>query len=81
MAEITERTGDEVTITVKIKLTGSMLDMENTIQEAINEVGSVATKEGLSQFETTGQNIQMGVNRLYCKGKVLKEYEKFIKNE
>jgi hypothetical protein len=52
-----------------------MLDMENAIQTELNKAGNVATKEALSQFETTGQNIKMGGTSLYCKGKVQKEYE------
>ena len=75
MAEIISRTSDEITIQVTVKLTGSMLDMEQTIQQGVNDVGKTATKEALMQFETTGQNMQIGSLRLYCKEKVTKEYE------
>lgn len=75
MAEIISKTADEVTIQVTIKLTGSMLDMENAIQAELNNAGALATGEALCQFETTGQNIKIANTQLYCKGKVKKEYE------
>lgn len=75
MAEIISRTNDEITIQVTVKLTGSMLDMEQTIQQSVNDVGMTATRFALMQFETTGQNMQIGSVRLYCKEKVTKEYE------
>lgn len=75
MAEIISRQGEEITIQVKLKLTGSMLNMEQAIQNGINEAGCVATKEALTKFEATGRPIQMGSVKMTSKGKVKKEYE------
>ncbi len=39
MAEIITRSGNDLTIQVTIKLTGSLLEMENTILDSCNEIG------------------------------------------
>jgi hypothetical protein len=39
MAEIIAHNGNELTIQVTIKLTGSLLEMENTILDSCNEMG------------------------------------------
>ncbi len=40
---ITKRTDNELTIEIKITLTGSMLESEQMILEAFNQVGQLAT--------------------------------------
>ena len=75
MAEIISKSNDEVVIQVKIKLTGSMLEMENAIQSGVNEIGSLATKEALMKLDASGKAIKLGSIRLTSKGKVLKEYQ------
>jgi hypothetical protein len=76
MAEIINRSENEITIQVKIKLSGSMLEMENQIQRGLNEAGIVATVEALTRFETTGAPIQIGsVKMTALKKKQKKEYE------
>ena len=40
MAEIIAYENEELTIQVKVKLTGSMFEMENAILDACNEMGS-----------------------------------------
>ena len=47
MAEIIAHNGNELTIQVTIKLTGSLLEMENTILDSCNEMGCLATTEAL----------------------------------
>lgn len=75
MAEVIEKTKNEITLQVKIKLTGSLMDMEDAIQQAVNEVGAKATEEALQKFDTTGAPIQIGNIRLTSKGQVMKRYE------
>ena len=75
MAEIIDRNGDEVVLQVRVKLRGSLLEMEEGIQQAVNKVGMAATGEALSRFDTTGGKIQVGNVRLSTKGKVKKIYE------
>jgi hypothetical protein len=75
MATIIIRNDDEVTVQVTMKLTGSMLDMETTIQSALNEGGALATQEALTKFDATGAPIKIAGVTLTSKGKVTKEYQ------
>ena len=75
MAEVIAVNGDEIVLQVRVKLGGSMLDMEEAIQSAVNEAGSLATTEALKRFDTTGAPIQIGNVRMTSKGKVTKCYE------
>lgn len=75
MAEVIEQTDEEITLQVKIKLQGSLLEMEESIQQAVNELGARATEEALQKFDTQGAAIQVGDIRLTSKGKVTKRYE------
>lgn len=75
MAEIIFRNGEEITVQFKLKLSGSMLEMEQSIQDGVNEAGCEVTKEALSKFDATGAPIQIGSVKMTSKGKVKKEYE------
>ena len=75
MAEVIAVNNDEIVVQVRVKLHGSMLNMEETIQSAVNEVGCLATTEALKRFDTTGTPIQIGNVRMTSKGKVRKCYE------
>lgn len=57
MAEIISSNGDEITLQVKVKLQGSLMNMEHSIQQASNEVGALAIREAISKFDTTGAPI------------------------
>ena len=75
MATIVKKNGATITIQVTIELNGSMLDMENTIQAGVNEVGNLATTEALSTFDATGESIKIAGVKLTNKGKIVKEYQ------
>ena len=75
MTAIITRNGDEIEVKIKMKLTGSMLEMEHIIQAGVNEVGTIATGEALSKFDATGDQINIAGIKLTSKGKVLKEYQ------
>lgn len=75
MAKILKHQGDEITLQVKVKLTGSLMDMEDSIQSAVNDIGVAATQEALKKFDTTGAPIQIGDVRMTSKGQVTKRYE------
>jgi hypothetical protein len=47
MAEIIARNGNDLTIQVTLKLSGSLLEMENTILDGCNEIGCLATRDVL----------------------------------
>lgn len=74
-AQILQRDLDQVTIEVRISLTGSLLQMEEQIQETLNEAGSLATTEALSRFDTDGSPIQIGNVRFTSKGQEPKHYQ------
>ena len=75
MAELLSNTGDELLIQVKVKLNGSFMDIEKHIQDAVNEVGEIATKAGLEKFDANGQPIKFGAIKMTSKGHVLKNYQ------
>ncbi len=57
MPNITHNTNGSITISVTIPLKGSMMEMENTILNAVNDVGCVATGIALKRFDTDGSPI------------------------
>lgn len=75
MAEVVSQNGDEIVLQVKVKLSGSLIEMEEGIQKAVNEAGTLATQEAIKKFDTTGAPIQIGDIRLTSKGQVNKRYE------
>ena len=73
--EITKRDDDSVTICVTIPLSGPMLEAEEAIQDALNEVGMLAEEENLARFDTDGSPIQVGPVRFTSKGRSPEVYE------
>jgi hypothetical protein len=68
-AKIIKEKNDELTLQVTLKLTGSMLDMEEAIQSALNKVGVLATEQALEKFDTDGSVILMGGIKFYANHK------------
>lgn len=75
MAEIVTRTEKEITIQVTLKLSGSLMEMENSILDACNEVGCVATEEALQKFDADGTPIRVGNIKMTSKGKNNQTYQ------
>ena len=74
-AAIVRRTDTGFTVTVEVAYEGSMLDAEDAIQRAVNEVGVAATEEALRRFDADGQPIRLGPSKFTSMGKVRKEYQ------
>ena len=74
-AAIVRRTDTSFTVTVEVPYEGSMLDAEDAIQRAVNEVGVAATEEALSRFDADGDPIRLGPTKFTSMGKVRKEYQ------
>jgi hypothetical protein len=74
-AQITRHVKESITIEVTLSLTGSMLQAEESIQDALNEVGLLATEEKLKRFDTDGSPIQLGSVRMTSKGQFAQDYE------
>lgn len=74
-AEVIAHDGDELTIQVKVKITGSLLAAEHTILDACNEVGQLATSYAIKKFDTDGSPIQIAGTKLTAKAATPKQYE------
>ncbi|MGA8010047.1 MAG: ISKra4 family transposase [Thiomonas sp.] len=72
---VTKRSGDEVTVEVTVRLSGTLLEMEGAIQEASNAVGRCVTEEALKRFDTDGSAIRVGEIKLTARGRDPKEYQ------
>jgi len=72
---VVRRSGDEVTVEVTVRLSGSLRDMEGAIQEATNAVGRCATAEALTRFDTDGSALRLGETKLTARGRDPKEYQ------
>lgn len=59
--------GRELTLEIKVDLSGSMLEMEEKIQAICNAVGSVSTEKALTHFDTDGTPLRIGEKKIYCK--------------
>lgn len=75
MAEIIARSGNELTIQVTVKLSGSLMEIENTILDSCNEVGCLATTEALQKFDTDGSPIKCGETKMTVRDKTNKTYQ------
>jgi hypothetical protein len=66
---------DVATIELRVDLSGSMLDAEERVLEAVNAAGVVLTSETLKRFDTDGSPILTGPVKWTTKGKVEKIYQ------
>src|SRR5258708_19651033 len=71
---ITGRDGDQITLEVKVDISGPMLEAEEKILLALNAAGDVVTREALKRFDADGDPIMMGGVKWYSKGKQPKVY-------
>ena len=63
MPTLVQNPNGSITVSVTFELTGNMLEMENIILDAVNEVGCIGTKEALKRFDTNGMPlIREGIN-------------------
>jgi hypothetical protein len=66
--KLLKREGTELTYEVKITLDGSMLGMEESIQQVVNQLGQQATGASLSEFDTDGGSIEVSGVKYTSKG-------------
>lgn len=74
-ATIISRDKEFITIQSKIRLSKSMLEGESQIQDGLNEIGTLATKELLKQFDADGTPIHFASMKMTSKGKITKQYQ------
>jgi hypothetical protein len=72
-AAIVARPETTFTVLIEIPYGSSMLDGEGTLQQRLNQAGTLATAELLRRFDTDGAPIQVGDTKLTSKGKLLKQ--------
>ena len=53
-AEVIAYDGAELTLQVKVKMTGSLFEIEHAILHACNEMGKLATLNAIKNFDTDG---------------------------
>jgi len=70
--KIKERSERKLTMELEIDLEGSMLNMEENIERALNSAGMIATAEALKKFDTDGSPINIANRKLTSKGSVKK---------
>ena len=66
-AKIVSHKGNKLTLQVEVELTGSMLEMEDKIQAAVNELGTLSTEKALEHFDTDGTQIVIGEKKIHGK--------------
>jgi hypothetical protein len=74
-AKLISTTQDNIIVQVIIPLSKKMIEGEDIIQNALNDVGVLATGELLKRFDTDGSPIVFGKIKMTSKGKVTKEYQ------
>jgi len=74
-AIIKSKTEESVTIEVCIPLAKSMLECEENIKTELNNVGCLATKTSLEQFDTDGTPIMIGNKKWTSRGRFNKKYQ------
>lgn len=59
-AQLIKQDEHELTIQITVNISGTMIDVEESIQSAVNEVGRLATEKALKQFDTDGSAFMTG---------------------
>ncbi len=75
VATIVNDCADSLTIQVVIRFSRSMLEAEDSICDALNQAGTLASNNFLKRFDTDGSPIIIGDTTLTTKGTVDKEYQ------
>jgi hypothetical protein len=75
VAAVVKRSGEEVTVEVTVRLSGSLLEMEGAIQEATNALGRCVSEEALKRFDADGSPIRVGEIKLTARGRDPKTYQ------
>lgn len=72
-AKLIRKEGRKVTYEITFEMEGSMLEMEDQIQSAVNELGMKATHEALNTFDTNGGPVIVGGVKYSTKGRSKKK--------
>ena len=72
---IISESSQSLTLQITFDLEGSMLKVEEAIQESLNAAGLVATEQKLRSFDTDGTPLFFGATKLTSKGQFTQDYE------
>jgi len=75
VTQVMGREGTTITIQTTVDLSGSMLAVEDAILASVNEVGVIATQEGLKRFDGDGDPIVLGGIKWYSRAAEEKTYQ------
>jgi hypothetical protein len=73
-AKVVSCSQHKVTLQLEITLTGTLLEMEESILAGCNEIGCLATTEALGRFDTDGTPIKVGNKKLTSRTQSNKTY-------
>jgi hypothetical protein len=73
--EIIETTSEGLWVKMFIPMSKDMLTTEESIQEALNQTGIIATEQALSRFDTDGTPIMVSQKKYTSKGQISKTYQ------
>lgn len=73
-AKISSNCDNMLTLELQIPLQGSMLEMENVIQDELNKAGCLATTEALKKFDTNGSPITVSKTKLTARKQKASQY-------
>ena len=73
--QLLNHAGTKITIQIEVDLSGSMMEIEETILKSVNEVGAELTKEGLKRFDADGEPLMQGDVKWYSRGQSAKTYQ------
>lgn len=65
--KIVSRKDDKLTVQVEVDISGSMLEAEEKIQVACNELGALSTENALEHFDTDGTPELIGEKKIHGK--------------
>ena len=80
-SKIKKESDGSYTVSVNFKFEGSMLEMEDHIQEMVNEMGLKATLAALEKFDSEGEAILSKGKALSSKGKEKKSTKRPTERE
>jgi hypothetical protein len=75
MATIRHNDNGTITVSITVDLQGSLMEMENTILDATNEIGCLATAAALKRFDSNGSPLLKEGIKWTAKGQDAKKYQ------
>lgn len=74
-AKVLSQKGGKIKLEVEFNISGSLLEAEESILCALNETGSLVTKEAIKRFDADGSPIKIGDTKFTARTKSNKKYQ------